>query len=159
MYSYGNYYTWSAAIADTAAYTSNNTSVTNTSICPTGWHLPKGGDNQNTANNEFLAFSEALIGAKPANYDSQTYPNYTGTPEGTDASNKLRAYPNNFVHSGSVYSGSVSYRGSYGFFWSSTTRFSSIAYYLGLSSSYVSPGTDGSNKYYGRSVRCVSSGV
>ena len=157
MYSYGNYYSWHAAIADTTAYTSNNTSVTNTSICPTGWHLPKGGNNQNTANNEFLAFSEALIGAKPANYDSQTYPYYTGTPEGTDASNKLRAYPNNFVYSGYVGSGSVYNRGSYGYYWSSTANSSDDAYYLYLDSSYVTPGTSDSSKYLGWTVRCVAS--
>ena len=42
-YSYGNYYTWAATIADLNNYTSNNASVTNTSICPSGWHLPTGG--------------------------------------------------------------------------------------------------------------------
>ena len=159
MYSYGNYYTWTAAIADTTDYSTNNQSITNTSICPTGWHLPKGGDNQNTANNEFLAFTEALIGAKPANYDSQTYPYYTGTPEGTDASNSLRAYPNNFVYSGNVNSGSVNYRGSRGFYWSSTTLSGSYVYRMGFLSNYVFPSTEGGGKYIGNSIRCVVSGA
>ena len=155
IYSYGNYYTWAAAIADPNNYTSDNASVTNTSICPTGWHLPKGGNNQNTANNEFLAFSEALIGAKPANYDSQTYPNYTGNPEGINASNKLRSYPNNFLYSGSVGSGSVYLRGSYGYYWSSTANSYDYAYFLYLRSSNVYPGTEGTYKYNGRSIRCL----
>ncbi|MBR3600328.1 MAG: hypothetical protein IKL53_10705, partial [Lachnospiraceae bacterium] len=43
IYSYGNYYTWAAAIADTAYYSTSNKSVTTTSLCPTGWRLPKGG--------------------------------------------------------------------------------------------------------------------
>ncbi|MBR2741794.1 hypothetical protein IKD98_03550, partial [Candidatus Saccharibacteria bacterium] len=159
MYSYGNYYTWAAAIADTTYYSTNNQSVTSTSICPTGWHLQKGGNNQNTANNEFLAFSEALIGAKPANYDSQTYPYYTGTPEGTDTSNALRAYPNNFVYSGSVSGGSVNSRGSGGYYWSSTANSGGSAYSMSFGSSYVYPGAGHDYKYYGSTIRCVASGA
>ena len=161
IYSYGNYYTWSAAIADTTAYTSNNTSVTNTSICPSGWHLPKGGDKSNEANNEFWSLVVTGInnGTNPANYESSTTPYYTGTPEGIEASNKLRAYPNNFVYSGNVYGGSVYNRGSDGWFWSSTALSSDSAYYLYLYSSIVRPGTYYHSKYYGRSVRCVAPGV
>ena len=155
IYSYGNYYTWAAAIADLNNYTSDNASVTNTSICPTGWHLPKGGNNQNTANNEFLAFLEALIGTKPANYDSQTNPNYTGNPEGSNASNKLRSYPNNFLYSGYVYSGSVNGRGSSGGYWSSTAYINVYAYLLSLYSSNVYPGTFNYYKYSGRTIRCL----
>ncbi|MBR2741243.1 hypothetical protein IKD98_00580 [Candidatus Saccharibacteria bacterium] len=159
MYSYGNYYTWAAAIADTTNYTTNNQSVTSTSICPTGWYLPKGGNKQNTANNEFLAFTEALIGAKPANYDSQTSPYYTGTPEGTDASNVLRAYPSNFVYSGSVGNGSVYNRGYFGHYWSSTAYSGSNAYYMNFYGSGVYPGTGNNYKYYGGSIRCLASGA
>ena len=159
MYSYGNYYTWAAAIADTTNYTTNNQSVTSTSICPTGWHLPKGGNNQNTANNEFLTFAEALIGAKPANYDLQTYAYYTGTPEGTDASNALRVYPNNFVYSGNVHSGSVLNRGSGGNYWSSTAVSGYDAYYMVFRSSTVYPGTTIGDEYGGKTIRCVASGA
>ena len=160
MYSYGNYYTWHAAIADLTYNGTNNSSVTNTSLCPSGWHLPKGGNNQNTANNEFLAFSEALIGAKPSNYDSKTFPYYTGTPEGTDASNKLRAYPNNFLYSGYFLGSSAGNRGSGGRYWSSTAYVNTRSYRLSLDSSNVSPGTNGTNKYIGHSIRCtVSAGT
>ena len=157
MYSYGNYYTWSAAIADTTAYTTNNQSVTSTSICPSGWHLPIGGRKANVDVSDFWKLSRATIGADPANF-SNDYFYYTGTPEGTAASNKLRAYPNNFVYSGYVYSGSVYDRGSTGFYWSSTAYSSNYAYYSSLNSSYVYPGTNSSNKYLGRAVRCVASG-
>ena len=155
MYSYGNYYTWHAAIADLTYNGTNNQSTTGTSLCPAGWHLPKGGNNQNTANNEFLAFSEALIGVKPANYDSQTYPSYTGTPEGSDASNKLRAYPNNFLYSGRFHTSSAYNRGSHGLYWSSTADDISSSYYLSLNSSYVYPGTKSSRKNYGQGIRCT----
>ena len=161
MYSYGNYYTWPAAIADTTNYTTNNQSVENTSICPSGWHLPKGGNKSNEANNEFWALVVTGIngGTNPANYDSSTQPYYTGSSEGTDASNAIRAYPNNFVYSGYVTSGSVYDRGSLGNYWSSTARSSGYAYNLYLYSSYVTPGTDYSYKYVGRTIRCVASGA
>ena len=162
MYSYGNYYTWPAAIADTTAYTSNNTSVTNTSICPTGWHLPKGGDKSNEANNEFwlLVVTGINNGTNPANYESSTTPYYNGTAEAGLVEDKLRSYPNNFIYSGNVRSGSVGNRGSNGGYWSSTANSSTnTAYNLYLSSSYVYPGTNYNLKYYGRTVRCVAPGV
>ena len=157
MYSYGNYYTWHAAIADLTYNGTYNQSTTNTSLCPTGWHLPKGGDNRNTANNEFLAFSEALIGAKPFNYDSSTRPYYSANPEGTDASNKLRAYPNNFLYSGNFSISSAYDRGSNGVYWSSTTSGSGNSYNLLLNGSDVYPGTYTNNKFYGHSIRCTAS--
>ena len=161
MYSYGNYYTWHAAIADLTPNTTNNQSTTNTSLCPSGWHLPKGGNKSNEANNEFwsLVVTGINSGTNPDNYESSTQPYYTGTPEGSDASNSIRAYPNNFVYSGYVLGGSVSYRGSNGLYWSSTAYSSGYAYYLNLTSSSVYPGTDYYNKYYGRTVRCVASGA
>ncbi len=161
MYSYGNYYTWPAAIADTTAYTSNNTSVTNNSICPSGWHLPKGGDKSNEANNEFWSLVVTGInnGTNPANYASSTIPYYTGATEAGPVDKKLRSYPNNFVYSGYLYSGSVSHRGSNGNYWSSTANSSNYAYYLYLASSNVYPGTGNGNKYIGRPVRCVAPGA
>ena len=164
MYSYGNYYTWAAAIADTAAYTSNNTSVTSTSVCPSGWRLPKGGDKTRITSdndNEFWTLTVTYLngGTLPANYDSQTRPYYTGTAEAGPVADKLRSYPNNFVYSGYVYGGSVINRGSNGSFWSSTANSSVVAYYLNLGSSYVYPGTYNNYKYIGRTVRCVAPSV
>ena len=161
MYSYGNYYTWHAAIADLTPNTTNNQSTTNTSLCPSGWYLPKGGDKSNEANNEFwsLVVTGINSGTNPANYESSTQPYYTGTPEGSDASNSIRAYPNDVVYSGGVSSGSVSSRGSYGYYWSSTANSSNYAYVLRLNSSVVNPGTDYLSKYLGRSIRCVAPGA
>ena len=158
-YSYGNYYTWPAAIADTSYYNTNNQSVTNTSLCPTGWHLPLGGDKNNTTNSDFWKLSVATIGAEPANTTSNTYPSYTNNSntEGTDASKALRAYPNNFVYSGDFSGPSAINRGSFGDYWSSTVSDNSNSYYLNLGSTNVRPGTLNGNKYYGRTVRCVIS--
>ena len=158
MYSYGNYYTWAASIADTTAYNTNNQSVTNTSICPSGWHLPQGGRKANVDVSDFWKLSRATIGSDPANF-ANDYFYYEGTPEGVDASNALRAYPNNFVYSGYVNSGSVIKRGSYGYFGSSTANSSSYAYRLYFSNSSAYPGTVYGNKYNGRTIRCLASGA
>ena len=157
MYSYGNYYTWHAAIADLTYNGTNNQSTTGTSLCPAGWHLPKGGNKSNEANNEIWSLVVDGIngGTKPANYGSQAQPYYTGTPEALELANKLRAYPNNFLYSGYFATSSAYGRGSYGYYWSSTAYDIYYSYYLGLNSSGVDPGTYVNYKYRGRSIRCT----
>ena len=137
-YSYGNYYTWAAAIADTTHYYTNNQSVTNTSICPTGWRLPLG----KTTTSGFGKLDADMGG--------------TGTEQSTrEASNRWRKYPNNFLYSGGFGTSSAGNRGSNGYYWSSTASSSSYSYSLRLDSSYVYPGTNNRNKYYGQSFRCT----
>ena len=157
MYSYGNYYTWHAAIADLTYNGTNNQSTTGTSLCPSGWHLPKGGDKFNEANNELwsLVVDGINSGTKPANYDDTNNPSYAGTSEGSSASNKLRAYPNNFLYPGYFRTSSANYRGSYGLYWSSTASNSDNSYYLSLDSTNVGPGTSVGSKYNGLSIRCT----
>ncbi len=161
MYSYGNYYTWAAAIADTAFYRTNNQSITNTSLCPTGWRLPQGGNKTRITSNDDNDFWNLTVdalngGTNPANYDSSTYPYYFGTDEATPVDNKLRAFPNNFLYSGSFNTSSANNRGSHGSYWSSTAVNNNTSYYLYLGSSNVNPGTGSLNKSNGFSVRCVS---
>ena len=130
-----------AAIADTTHYSTKNQSVTNTSICPTGWRLPQG----NTTTSGFRKLDADMGG--------------TGAYQSTrEASNRWRKYPNNFLYSGNFYTSSANNRGSYGDYWSSTARDSSSSYYLSLSSSHVYPGTDNYVKYGGRSIRCTAIG-
>ena len=157
-YSYGNYYTWAAAIADTTAYSTENQSVTSTSLCPTGWHLPKGGDKSNEANNEWWSLTTTIIGANPANYDSQTHPYYTNNSntEGTDASKAMRRYPTNLVYSGSFSVSSANSRGWGGYYWSSTIRYGYSSYIEYIYSSLVYPGTFSTNRYGGFAVRCLA---
>ena len=131
-YSYGNYYTWHAAIADTTDYTGGDHNVT--SICPTGWRIPTG--------NVSGEYSTLNINAN------------TGS---TSESVGLRAYPTNFLYSGFFYGSSAYSRGSYGYYWSSSAS-DSVDYYsycLGLSRSNSSPMAD-SNKGAGHSIRCVA---
>ena len=156
-YGYGNHYTWSAAIADTTHYTTRNQSIETTSLCPTGWRLPKGGNKDNEANNEFWALIVDGInnGVKPANYDSSTTPYYTGATEASPVDQAARAYPNNIIYSGSFFETQNQNRGYDGYYWSSTAQnwYSSS----GLLFSYdrVSPSTQMS-KYFGYSIRCVA---
>ena len=166
IYSYGNYYTWSAALANTIYYDSptatdadGKTSETvNTSLCPAGWKLPRGGDKSREATNDFWSLIVTGInnGTNPANYDSNTRPYYTGDPEGTNASIALRAYPNNFLYSGSANDSSVFYRGSYGYYWSSTANTDLRSYRAYLGRSVVYPDTNYNGKYNGYSIRCLA---
>ena len=149
IYSYGNYYTWAAAIANTNDYTgpevkvNDKTSETaNTSICPSGWRLPYGRDTGNgTASGGFYNL----------NYKINNNRNVTDATAGRN----LRAYPNNFVYSGYFLNSSAGGRGSIGRYWSSTAGNSNYAYGLYFDSSSVYPGTGSNYKYSGRSVRCV----
>ena len=134
MYSYGNYYTWHAAIADTTYYTSGDHGTT--SICPTGWRLPEG----NTTSAGFGKLDVDMGG--------------TGAAQSTEeASNRWRKYPTNFLYSGYFGSSSANGRGSYGFYWSSTCENPSRAYDLLFDSSEVR--TLYSARYCGLSIRPI----
>ena len=152
-YSYGNYYTWTAAIADLNNYTSDNASVTNTSICPKGWHLPIGGSSSNAANSEFWQLGLGIMGAAPSN--NNYYQSSETNAAGKTAIAAIRSYPNNFLYSGLVRSGSVLKQDSGGHYWSSTARSDIYAYFLALDNSSVSPGTAYFEKYEGRTIRCL----
>ncbi len=158
-YAYGNYYTWSATIADTGNYTQHNQNITTTSICPIGWHLPMGGSKANEANNEYWdLIVNGIVGENPANYASSSVPSYTGSTEGSNASIKVRTYPNNFMYSGRTSAESVNNRGDRGLYWSATVSGSDGhgAGNMGMASTAVSPGTSRYDRYTGLSVRCVA---
>ena len=155
VYSYGNYYSWAAAIANTMHYTSYSASDTaGTSICPSGWRLPMGGRKASVNNSDFWKLSRANIGADPANF-ANDYFYYTGNPEGVDASRALRSFPNNFLYSGRADDSNINGRGSGGYYWSSSAHNANRAYRLSLGSSDLYPGTDRDYKFYGFTVRCV----
>ncbi len=159
MYSYGNYYTWAAAMANTGYY--NTTTMTdgytpseaaNTSLCPTGWRLPYGRNAANSKGTTAGGFSylDAQLGGTGAASSSST------TPTGDAMSKAWRAFPNNFLYSGYFTTSSANNRGSYGYYWSSTANDYSISYSLYLRSSNMYPGTTYNLKGYGSSIRCVS---
>ncbi|MBQ3296914.1 hypothetical protein IJH01_02175, partial [Candidatus Saccharibacteria bacterium] len=129
---------------------------------PTGWHIPTGGDKTRITtdnNNEFwnLIVVNLNNNTLPANYDSSSSPYYNGSTEAGPVDKLIRAFPNNFVYSGYFYTASANARGSGGSYWSSSANGSSSAYNLYFSSANVYPGANVSNKYNGRSVRCLLS--
>ena len=144
IYSYGNYYNWHAAIADTSYSSDDHDS---TSLCPTGWRLPIG--YQTTNNKSFGALSVALGG--PEGGDAA---NSNTTPTGGVMSSVFRSYPNNFVYSG-YFGSSAHYRESYGQYWSSTAYNNYRSYCLFLTSSTMDPSRYYDYKYYGYSIRCT----
>ena len=145
MYSYGNYYNWYSATAGRGTYSVSSGEAAG-DLCPSGWKLPYGNSSGN---------GNTPGGFYYLNYKINNDTNVTTA----DASKKLKAYPNNFIYSGYVSGGSVYVRGSYGYYWSSMATNSTAAYDLYLSSSYVSPGTNGGLKYNGWSIRCVAPGA
>ena len=141
VYSYGNYYSWAAAMANTNYYSGinatdadNKTSETAmTSICPSGWMLPYGRTSGN--------------GNNPGGFSY--YVNHVSS-----VSNDIRSYPNNYLLTGYLTSSFLG-RGSYGYYWSSSSQSGSNSYNMYLTTGNIMPGTYNSSKGYGRSIRCV----
>ena len=146
IYSYGNYYTWSAAIANTANYTSGDHD--STSICPSGWKLPL--SYSSTEGKSYSALSTSLGGPENGNTA-----NSSSTPTGTVTSKIFRSFPNNFLYPGQFTYSSTYNRGVYGYYWTSSAYTDDRSYGLGLNSSTVYPGNYVSHKYEGQSIRCV----
>ena len=140
-YSYGNYYTWAAAMANTTFLNSYTDSEgANTSICPTGWRLPYG-NNSNTGNT-----------AGGFYYLNTTMSNDAST----QGSNDLRKFPNNFIHSGNFNDSSARNRSEIGYYWSNSARNYSNAYAFLLNrNSYSVNFTYNANKNNGFSIRCI----
>ena len=136
IYSYGNYYNWYAATAGTRTYNQASGNATG-DICPNGWSLPTG----NTGG-QFSALDSAMGG--------------TGSSQNTsEASNRWRTYPNNFLYTGVWYGSAADGRGIGGSYWSRTASDSISACVLGFNREFVGPGID-SYKFYGFTVRCLA---
>ena len=82
---------------------------------------------------------------------------YIDSPEGTDASKAVRAYPTNLMYSGIRFGSSAVQRGTYGGNWSSTVYDYEYVYIGNFNKSIVYPGTSYSGcRYYGFTVRCLA---
>ncbi|MBR0372415.1 hypothetical protein IJH72_00510, partial [Candidatus Saccharibacteria bacterium] len=77
------------------------------------------------------------------------------TPDGVARSKVWRSFPNNFIFSGYFTGSSANARGNDGSYWSSTAYSNSYSYTLRLDGTYLYPGNNTYDKYYGYSVRCV----
>ena len=161
VYSYGNYYTRTAAIADTT-YEDDADVSSSTSLCPTGWGLPVGGSKGNQTNNEFwnLVVTNLNGGVNPDNYSDTNIPYYTGN-EAIALSNAIRSYPNNFIYAGLDGDNevdSIMYRGGGGYYWSATNDSSITGREMTIDETIaIYPGTNAKPKSDGISVRCVMS--
>ena len=157
-YSYGNYYTWHAAIADTTYYNTNNQSIASSSLCPVGWHLPKGGDTSNTANSEFWQLGLAIMDNVVPDKGLSDMPHYSDIPTnnaGDNATKAFRKYPNNFVLSGQLYTSTVYGRSIAGTYWLSTVNNDIKSYDFLLNTTNTYPGTDYYTKNGGYAIRCT----
>ena len=123
----GIYYNYCAASAGSYCYAENSSSGNaSQDICPAGWRLPTGG-----ASGEYQALF-AAYSSNVVNFQAAL-----STPL-----------------SGRFYSGTASYQGSEGRFWSSTRYDGPLMHYLVVDSSTVYPqGRNG--RVGGFSVRCV----
>ncbi len=160
VYSYGNYYNWPASIADTNLHNVSNQSVTTTSLCPTGWRLPQGGNKARIElynDNDFwnLVVDGLNGGIRPINYDSSTQPKYAGSSESGPVSKKIRNYPNNFVYSGNVSNSSLFERGSGGKYVTSTAVGLNYSIFI-FNGTDVYPGTDWVSNANGDVIRCIA---
>ncbi|MDO4746991.1 MAG: InlB B-repeat-containing protein [Candidatus Saccharibacteria bacterium] len=144
VYSYGNYYTWAAAIADTTAYSSPNThdDVT-TSLCPVGWHLPHGGQGSyGNASGGFYYLANSM----------------SATSDNEESARKIRSFPNNYVFSGSrdSSSGVSPVRGYSGYYWTTSSLNGADAWTFDIGLDFLDAGTNDYPKNWGQSVRCVN---
>ena len=156
IYSYGNYYTWAAAIANIGDENSGNTS-----ICPNGWRLPNGGNKTNENTNDYwnLVVVHLNSGTRPANYESEVEPYYDDSTEAATVNRRIRSYPNNFVLSGRIYESNIDMRYTRGYYWANTPS-DSVSKSYGFSfydGGHVYPGTHTYSTWSGRPIRCVSS--
>ena len=161
-YSYGNYYNWPAAVANTSYTYTDVIDDSTTSICPSGWKLPLGdtstgtlADGINDSTNRVGSFSylDRKIGG--------TGSGGSGTNATTQAK-KLRSFPNNFVKSGYWENNATGRRNSDFHYWSSSSSTYGInnAFFLRYSAAstvfYYYP-NGYATKNHGFTVRCIAS--
>jgi uncharacterized protein (TIGR02145 family) len=143
----GYLYNWYTATASSGKEATLGGYVTS-SICPSGWHLPRGNDGT-TAQNEFAVLNSAM---------------YNGSTSGSASTST--AYAKNWWHtglfagprSGQYSSGSFGFstQGYNGSFWSSSNGYTNSAQYLIFNYTIVYTTTGSNPKYNGFAVRCVS---
>ena len=144
---YGNYYNWYSATAGRGTHSVNANEVVTGDICPTGWHLPYGGNKSyekggNTSGG-FYYLTRLMSNGSSTSYQS------------FDDANHWRSFPNNIVLSGYIVNSGTWIRGDEGDYWSTTAMYNGGAYMMGVSSGGMSP-----DNWYeetrGFAVRCVA---
>lgn len=159
FYGYGNYYNWPAAMASTKKYTSgyidndqesSQSNLANTSLCPSGWRMPYGSNAENIPYSGDLASLDQAMGGNGSS-------NSLNNTLNISMSYYWRKFPNNLVYSGIANGSSIDSRGSEGYLWTTTAFDEEKSYGSSINDAYINPGVDSYKKYYGLSVRCLSS--
>ena len=145
IYSYGDYYTWAAAMANTTNYTTysgvNGSDAASTSLCPGGWRLPYGRDTGNGNTSGGFYYLGVQLSATT----------------GANGSKVWRSFPNNFLYSGAIRGSEAKYRGSSGSYWSSSVHDVDDVYSMYFHSFDLYPGSPVIHeKHDGLTVRCVA---
>ena len=137
-------------MASTNYYSSGSESnLANSSLCPSGWRLPYGSDTQSgDYSSDMIALDRAMGGDGAANS--------TNAASGMSMSYYWRKFPNNFIYSGMINGSSISSRGGEGYLWTTTAFSDEKSYGFSINNSYINPGVDSYQKYYGFSIRCIS---
>ena len=137
----GCYYNWYTATAGTGTEASpeRNNDATS-SICPSGWVLPKGGASGDfqALYNQYPSAAQMLVATPASTYDNINGVNTPG-----------------FLLSGRYSSGGADYMGVYGLYWSRTAYSTGNGFNLSLNSTTVNP-QGALYKYNGFSVRCLA---
>lgn len=130
--------TWNKKPIETGA---NIDWTTANNPCPTGWRLPTRGEwSQVISNNTVTKYGTDAQWTSGTSY-------VTGRKYGDALFLPAAGYRYN-------YDGSLQYRGSAGYYWSSTTRSSSEGYYLHVAINDTKIGS--TSRAYGYSIRCVA---
>ena len=169
-YHVGNYYNWSAAVAsnNTSSTTSDLTVMPN-SICPKGWRLPNGltGTNGKEIITEFnqLGLANNITAGITTKHDqSPGSGQWVGIDWTSTGFNNFRSTSTNpagkqapmyFVRSGSLDGTTLYDYGTLGLLWSSTSQYTTIAYYLDFHSGVFYPAGQ-YGRFDGFPVRCVA---
>ena len=161
-YSYGNYYNWPAAMANTASYYYKNTTdadgytseTVGTSLCPAGWRLPYGDATGNGAAPGGFSYLDICMGGAGTGES-------VNSVTGDSMSFYWRHFPNNMVISGMFFTNSPAMnKNIYGYYWTSTASDISNSEYamrVFMNSGRIYPGTDHFDKTSGEAIRCVMS--
>lgn len=143
-YSYGNYYNYPAAIANTTNFTTVSASDSaNTSICPKGWVLPYGGTSGAGLTNGSFSYLDEQMGGDGFS---------TELVYDDDFSQNWLSYPNNFTMAG-YWSDASGERGTFGAYWSRTSSSDTFAWRFTVTD--YSVGYSSMNKTFATPIRCI----
>jgi uncharacterized protein (TIGR02145 family) len=128
---YGKLYNWFAA--------------NNTTLAPTGWHV--------ATEAEWVALIDCLGGSSVAGGKMKSTSSLWAAPNtGANNSSGFNGLPGGFK---SYSSGSYTSLGNVAYFWASNERNATQGEYILLDDDFASTATNGANKTFGYSIRCI----